>query len=337
VELLSNGPQPPPFDVVLMDLQMPEMDGHQATAKLRSDPRFATLPIIAMTAHATIEERQRCLAAGMNDHISKPIEPDNLFETVGRFYKPAAVAPTSERSAGFSPLQPVKPESVTSSSPLTAESKRPEGRAPLADEIPFVEGLDTKDGLNRVAGNRKLYLKLLRQFIEQQGPVVGQTTAALAQGDAALAERLAHNLKGVAGNIGAKPVQDAAGAWEKLIRDRAGTAALETAKQQVAAALDPLVARLQAALASALPVIPAPAAAATIADPAQSHAAAAQLTKLLSEFDPGAADFLEANQTALRSLFAVEMWPQFEKLVQGYSFADAQTQLVQALKNLPIK
>ena len=75
-----------------MDLQMPEMDGYQATTKLRSDARFATLPIIAMTAHATIEERQRCLAAGMNDHISKPIDPDNLFETVGRFYKPRSGA-----------------------------------------------------------------------------------------------------------------------------------------------------------------------------------------------------------------------------------------------------
>ena len=73
--MLSNGPQPPPFDVVLMDLQMPEMDGYQATAKIRSDARFAALPIIAMTAHATMEERQRCLAAGMNDHVSKPIDP----------------------------------------------------------------------------------------------------------------------------------------------------------------------------------------------------------------------------------------------------------------------
>ncbi|HMF99899.1 MAG TPA: response regulator, partial [Gemmatimonadaceae bacterium] len=87
VEILSNGPQPPQFDVVLMDLQMPEMDGYQATAKLRSDARFASLPIIAMTAHATIEERQRCLASGMNDHISKPIDPSALFETVGRYYR----------------------------------------------------------------------------------------------------------------------------------------------------------------------------------------------------------------------------------------------------------
>ena len=101
VEILSNGPQPPPFDLVLMDLQMPEMDGYQATAKIRSDARFASLPIIAMTAHATIEERQRCLAAGMNDHISKPIDPALLFETVGRFYKPAAAAaPAQARPSG---------------------------------------------------------------------------------------------------------------------------------------------------------------------------------------------------------------------------------------------
>ena len=86
------------------------------------------------------------------------------------------------------------------------------------EDLPAVDGLDTKDGLTRVAGNRKLYLKLLRQFVEQQGPAVGQITAALAQGDTALAERLAHTLKGVAGNIGAKAVQHAAGALEKAHR-----------------------------------------------------------------------------------------------------------------------
>src|SRR5947208_10703836 len=95
VEILSNGPQPPPFDVVLMDLQMPEMDGYQATAKLRSDARFAALPIIAMTAHATIEGGQRCLASGMNDHISKPIDPSALFETVARYYRSAPGTPAT--------------------------------------------------------------------------------------------------------------------------------------------------------------------------------------------------------------------------------------------------
>src|SRR6185369_2354944 len=104
VEVLSNGPQPPPFDVTLMDLQMPEMDGYQATAKIRAEQRFNALPVIAMTAHATIEERQRCLAAGMADHISKPIDPGMLFETVGRFYKAGSAGSLSAPgNAGVSP------------------------------------------------------------------------------------------------------------------------------------------------------------------------------------------------------------------------------------------
>ena len=75
-----------------MDLQMPEMDGHQATASLRKDERFRSLPIIAMTAHATLEERQRCLAEGMNDHVSKPIDPAVLIDTVARFCGTSGVA-----------------------------------------------------------------------------------------------------------------------------------------------------------------------------------------------------------------------------------------------------
>jgi two-component system sensor histidine kinase/response regulator len=319
VEALSNGPQPPPFDLVLMDLQMPEMDGYQATAKLRSDPRFTKFPIIAMTAHATIEERQRCLAAGMNDHISKPIDPALLLETVGRFYKPLSV-PLPQKSAGALP--------VSSSGGEAAGARGP------SDDLPAIPGLDAKDGLSRVAGNRKLFSKLLRQFVEQQGPAVGQISAAISQGDITLAERLAHTLKGVAGNIGAKIVQSAAGTLEKLIRERTNAEQVESAKKQVAAALDPLCAQLQNGFSGC---DPGPAAQETTAtkDPAQSREAATQLAKLLSEFEPGAADFTEANRAALRGLFANDAWLQFEKLVQGYSFAEAQGQLEQALKTLP--
>jgi len=309
VEILSNGPQPPPFDVVLMDLQMPEMDGYQATAKLRSDPRFATLPIIAMTAHATIEERQRCLVSGMNDHISKPIDPDNLFETVGRFYKPAQVPAES--------TIPTKPQ-----------------QAPPTDELPSIAGLDTKDGLARVAGNRKLYLKLLRQFIEQQGPAPGQIAAALASHDIALAERIAHTLKGVAGNIGARPVQSAAGALEKAIRDRVEPSAVESAKQQVAGALDPLLAEMRTALNSLAPEAVVQTAEPGMANPAQTREAAVELARLLAECDPDAVDFIEANQPAMRALFAGETLTQFQTLVQNYAFADAEAQLTQALQQV---
>jgi two-component system sensor histidine kinase/response regulator len=328
VQTLCNGPQPPPFDAVLMDLQMPEMDGYQATAKLRSDARFRSLPIIAMTAHATIEERQRCLAAGMNDHIAKPIDPNMLFETVGRYYRPRtpSLAPSDGGRAG---------QKETSVEPRFMERVAESQVRGTSDDLPAITGLDTHDGLSRVAGNRKLYLKLLRQFREQQGPAVGQITAALAQGDVALAERLAHTLKGVAGNIGAKAVQAAAGALEKLIRARAAAAEVDPAKQQVAAVLDPLLAQLQAALGSPASDASAPTATLATVNRAQSREAAVQLIKLLSEFDPGAADFVEANRAALYPLFGTEAWAQFEKLVQGYAFADAQTQLEQAMNSHP--
>ncbi len=300
---------PEAFDLVLMDLQMPEMDGHQATARIRSDPRFTKLPVIAMTAHATMEERQRCLSSGMNEHISKPIDPAALFETVGRFYHP-------------------KP-GVAAAAPVVAAS------APANNglELPVIEGLDTQDGLARVAGNRKLYLKLLHQFGEQQGASAREVTAALEKGDTALAERVAHTLKGVAGNIGAKPVQSAAGTLEKLIRERAARTEIDAALHQVATALDPLVAKLKGAMASSAPV--AAAVPAEPQDPAKVRAAAAQLSKLLAEFDPGAVEFLEANQAAIRSMFDAGAWTAFEGLVKNYAFGDAHTQFEQTVKQLP--
>ena len=136
VKILTEGDQAPPFDVVFMDLQMPEMDGFTATKLLRRDPRLQKFPIIAMTAHALVEERQRCLDAGMNDHVSKPIDPDNLFATLLRWAKPQ-------------PKQAVEPQAT----PVKT----------AADEVvlPEIAGINLADGLKRVAGNRRLYRDLL--------------------------------------------------------------------------------------------------------------------------------------------------------------------------------
>jgi HPt (histidine-containing phosphotransfer) domain-containing protein len=263
------------------------------------------LPIIAMTAHATIEERQRCLAAGMNDHIAKPIDPDNLFETVEHFYK-----------GGESSSSRTDPVS---------------GATRTDEDVPSIANLDAKSGLARVGGNRALYMKLLRQFVDQFGPVIAQVTDAMAA-DVARAERLAHSLKGVAGNIGAMGVQSAAGALEKLIRDRESPANIGSAKQQLAKVLDPLVLELRAMLGGLEPQ-PAPQPAPMpIANPAESRAAGERLVALLSESDPGAADFVEANRAALRPLFDDGAWTAFEKAVQDYGFSDALTELEQALK-----
>ena len=319
VEILSNGPQPPPFDVVLMDLQMPEMDGYQATAKLRSDARFAALPIIAMTAHATIEERQRCLASGMNDHISKPIDPSALFETVARYYRSA---PGTSASV---------PAMAKSSDPVvkTAGIPMAESRADEM-EIPTVEGLDSAEGLLRVAGNRKLYLKLLRQFSAQQSDAPVQITELLKVGDRPAAERKAHTVKGVAGNLGVKTVQLAAGELEKAIHDGADAARLESLRQQFATVLTPFVDRLRAALGEE-PVSPA-APKAMVVDPAQLKLVVEQMTRHLAEFDAAASDCLEANRGVFASLFSAEEFGKFEQQVQGYAFGEALAQLEQAAR-----
>jgi hypothetical protein len=123
---------------------------------------------------------------------------------------------------------------------------------------------------------------------------------------------------------------------EKLIRDRAGAEQVESVKQQVAAALDPLVRGLRNAFSTTAAEPPThPATPPSPADAAQSREAAVKLTTMLSELDPGAADFVEANREALRSVVGGERWPEFERLVQRYNFADAQTLLENALKSLP--
>jgi len=195
VKILTEGDQAPPFDVVFMDLQMPQMDGFTATKLLRRDPRLQKFPIIAMTAHALVEERQRCLDAGMNDHVSKPIDPDNLFATLLRWAKPR------QKSAVESQTQPVK--------------------AKPSDEIllPEIAGVNVADGLNRVAGNRRLYRDLLGQFASKQRDAAAQISAALESGDSKLAERIAHTVKGVAGNLAIAEVQSAAQKVEKAIRE----------------------------------------------------------------------------------------------------------------------
>ena len=303
VERLSAGPQVPGLDVVLMDLQMPEMDGFQATAKIRADQRFRALPIIAMTAHATTEERQRCLSAGMNDHVAKPVDPDQLIDTVARFCRAAGTSTPGDQG----------------------------GTAPDAD-LPAVDGLDTRDGLLRVGGNRRLYLNLLRQFVEQQGMAAAQVRGALAAGDPAQAARVAHSLKGVAGNIGAKAVHAAAGGLETLIRERAPGAEVDASIRGVAEALDRLVRGLRAALEPAAAEGAQPPAALPV-EPRQSLEVATRLRTLLSQFDPGAVGFLEANHAALRPLFEADDWLRFERLISAYGFADAEAELEGAMRS----
>jgi two-component system sensor histidine kinase/response regulator len=306
VDLLLGGPIPPAYDVVLMDLQMPVMDGHQATSKIRSDPRFAALPIYAMTAHATLEEREFCLANGMNGHIAKPIDPALLFDTLSKVVRRA-------------------PDVVT-----VGAGEAPEAAADAPAELSPIDGLDSAAGLRRVGGNKRLYTRLLRQFASQQADALRQIRAALATNDRESATRLAHTLKGVAGNLGAGHVQNAAAAVETLLRDQSPADAIGQSLEQLAGVLDPLLARLRATLdmnTTSAAVAPAVAV-------AQTRAIATQLTKLFAEFDTSAVTFAEENQASLRPAFDAAAWEQFLRKTQEFAFADAQALLDQVLADL---
>lgn len=298
VEKLFNGPQPPPYDVVLMDVQMPEMDGYQATAKIRSEARFAELPIVAMTAHATVEERARCLDAGMNNHIAKPIDPAALLDTLARYCQarqeqPAPMAAVVEVGAVM--------------------------------DLPEVEGLSTEDGLRRVAGNAKLYRSLLQQFVDRQSDVAEQIRESLESGEPEVAERLAHTVKGVAGTIGASGVQAVAGELEKAIRERAEIVEVETLRGRFGEALGALVSALrphveawEAAAAPAVAAVPA-----AVADLDVVRPVVERLAGLLQESDAAASDLLEAEGAVVSGLFAPGEFAGFEQMLSSYAFEDA--------------
>ncbi|MHB9006384.1 MAG: response regulator [Limisphaerales bacterium] len=334
-----------PYDLVLMDLQMPEMDGYQATARIRAEPRLARLPIIAMTAHATLEERDRCLAAGMNDHVSKPINPDLLFETLARFYQPPSEDAFSPRAAGSIPVNPPSGMGPEGSSSPRLEIRAPEPGGAATEMamagaipdfggagdpgIPTVEGMDTGEGLLRVAGNRKLYLSLLRQFVTEQDDAPARIEERMAAGDPPTAERIAHSVRGVAGNLGARTVQAAAAALEQAIRTADPRWAQEC--RRLEQALRPLLDRLRLALGEAPSAVPAPDSVA-IVDAATRRETAARMLRLLAEFDPAATDCLDDDEPVFRAMMDAEGFARFKQHVEGYAFAEARTLLEQAVK-----
>ena len=184
------------YDVVLMDLQMPEMDGFEATSLIRRKPKFKDLPIIAMTAHAMVGDREKSLKAGMNDHVTKPIDPDQLFKTLIKWIKPG------DRQV---------------ESPEPAPEIQPENEPDLPSDIP---GIDFPTGLKRVAGNTKLYRKLLLSFRENNRNLPSDIKAAFEKDDQELAQRLAHTIKGVSGNIAANDVYNSAARLEECIKNK---------------------------------------------------------------------------------------------------------------------
>ncbi|MEW6164244.1 MAG: response regulator [Pseudomonadota bacterium] len=312
LELLAAASDPLPFDLVLMDMQMPVMDGHQATVEIKRQARFADLPVIAMTAHAMVEERERCEAEGMVDHVTKPIDPDHLYRTLEKWGAPRRAA-AGRRPAGADFSAP----------PAVAAE-------PAADGLPAsIPGLDMAGGLKRTANNRKLYLSLLKKYAAGQADAVERIRAALAANDRATAERDAHTLKGVSGNIGADAVQEVARRVEAAIKGGAEPPALETDLHACRESLDGLVAAIRAALGEAPPpAIDAPRPAVTLA------ALRAPLDKLLALMEDGdseAVDQFATLRPALETVLGMGPVAVIGTALDGYDFDRALDDLRSAL------
>ena len=188
VNLANNGQEAvaaaseKPYDLILMDVQMPVMDGYEATALIRNNQKLREIPIIAMTAHAMSGAKAQCLEAGMDDYISKPIDNEDLLNTIRRWIE-------------LRTPQPIQ---------LIASMN--------------IQGVDMEKAMTRLNGNIKLYMQLLRDFIEDYATFSEDIRVLLRDGDLANAERMVHTLKGTAGNLSAYLIQQTAMDLERLIR-----------------------------------------------------------------------------------------------------------------------
>ncbi len=283
------------YDIVLMDMQMPVMDGIEATRAIRSDPNFQALPIIAMTANALVSDREACLQAGMNDHIAKPIDPDQLFGVLLRWIK---------RPDGRGPSPKSRAAAKASVSPAA--------EAPLD-----IAGIDTASALKRTGDNRKRYETLLRRFAQQQAGTVDGIRKALSVGDAATAERAAHSLKGAAGTLGAAALSEAAARAETAVKTQQG---IDPALSALSLVLHGVVEAIRTALPEAAPTNGGGLAS---ADPATVVGPLARLKRLLESDDGEAADFIVDAKPTLSGVLTGAEIESLSELVGDFNFEAA--------------
>ena len=287
------------YDGVLMDCQMPVMDGFEATRQIRRQAAHAALPVLAMTANAMAGDKENCLAAGMNDHIAKPIDVTQLFITLHRWVK-------VEHAAADAVPRVVDEEAA----------------------LPAIAGLQLDAALQRLGGNTSLLRKLLARFCETQADAVARIGQALRAGEQENAVRIAHTLKGLAGNIGAQAVQRSAGELEAQLR------------QQREAPAEPLLTNLelelQALLGRIAPLLAKPAAAAREAvagaiDRAALDDGLQRLAELLRDDDGEAGACLAGLLEPLASLGLQDLAAQLQRLIGRYEFDKA----LELLQNEP--
>jgi signal transduction histidine kinase/CheY-like chemotaxis protein len=304
VDVADNGAiaveavQQKPYDVVLMDMHMPVMDGLTATRAIRALPGFERLPIIAMTANVMQGDREKCIEAGMNAHLAKPIEYAALSSTLLAF--------VSHRAPADTPVTPRHSADTPHRDPTTDETHEDQTRQLI--EAARAAGLDVDVALRRLLGDRNLYVSMLRRFAERHRSFERDVRAALNDADWATAERLAHTLKGLAASMGATPLATHATTLESLIRAQTAPLAMSAQLQTVQRTLDATVAPILAVYETANTAHDAPDLGPI--DPAAVNGVLIRLRAMLSQSDAEAIELFHAH----RSLLQIACADQFDAL-----------------------
>ena len=265
------------YDGVLMDCQMPVLDGFEATRRIRQDGRFNDLPIMAMTANAIAGDKEKCVECGMNDHIAKPIDVVQLFQTLAKWIKLSPSAPE------------VRVTKETVQATAVDVSKLP---SVVVNGLPEIEGLDLVGALARMGGSKKLLLKLINRFVETQSEVIVRIKTAVENNDAETAAREAHTVKGLAGNIGDTAMVNSAEVVETLLKQGAN-GELPQALDDMAIELKHLLDRISKGLGLADPL--------AIAEP---PAMVETATLKVAELDEDMKSSLQADMSKLDGLLA---------------------------------
>jgi two-component system sensor histidine kinase/response regulator len=297
-----------PYDLVLMDMQMPVMDGITATRAIRKRHARQDLPIVAMTANAMAGDRERCLDAGMNDHIAKPIDPQVLLTKLRQWVKPQGL--------GTHALGAIGPDSPSVDQPARG----------AVDHLAGISGLDVARGLHQALDREALYHTLLRQFVVGQSDVPARLAEALATADWAGAERTAHTLKGIAAQIGAGALRSLAEQLEQAIRTQAPRTQLNTLQGEI----DHVLTALIAAINARLPQQTLDRQVATFVDPEQLRALCTRLASLLRTDDFACVQLLDEHARLLQAALG-DRFTAIAEAVHQYDFSIALDLLKQAL------
>jgi two-component system sensor histidine kinase/response regulator len=311
------------YDLVLMDMQMPVMDGVSTTRAIRQLPEFADMPIVAMTANVMPHDRETCLNAGMCDVITKPIVADLLWQVLLRRIASTHAGKRSHEDAS-APVATSAPTTLRSAPPASLPLP---SALPVSAELPDdVLELDMVAGLRRLGGNRRAYVNMLRLFIRNHRGTAAQIQAALEQDDWSSAERSAHSCRGVAGSIGATHLEKRARVLETALREHHPSDRIDALLHEVGQLLDGLVQQLQCQLP------PEPMLAPVSVQPGQFQALCDELATLLAENDSGAVTLLDQHAPTFNAALGPD-YPRFEDEVRNFEF-DAAQEMLQ--RHLPV-